>query len=98
MNNILVVNVNWLGDAVFSTPVFKTLKKTYPQARITCLCVPRVKQVLEYCPYVDNIIIYDEDGKHSFFWQKLKLILDLKKEKFDAAFILHRSMTRGLLV
>ena len=98
MNNILVVNVNWLGDAVFSIPVFKALKKTYPQARITCLCVPRVKEVLQFCPYVDKIIIYDEKGKHRFPWRKWKLIRYLKKERFDAAFLLHRSMTRALMV
>jgi len=98
MNNILVVNVNWLGDAVFSIPVFKALKKTYPQAHLACLCVPRVKEVLEYCPYVDKIIIYDERGLHRFPWAKWKLIRCLKKEKFDAAFLLHRSMTRGLMV
>ena len=98
MNNILVVNVNWLGDAVFSIPVFKTLKKTYPQARISCLCAPRVQEVLQYCPYVDKIIIYDERGKHRLPWKKWKLIHYLKKEKFDAAFLLHRSMTRGLMV
>ena len=63
MNNILVVNINWLGDAVFSIPVFKALKKTYPQARITCLCLPRVREVLEFCPYVDKIITYDEQIK-----------------------------------
>jgi len=97
MNNILVVNINWLGDAVFSTPVFKTLKKTYPQARIACLCVPRVKEVLQYCPYVDKIIIYDERGRHRFPWQKWQLIQSLRREKFDAAFLLHRSMTRSLL-
>jgi len=98
MNNILVVNVNWLGDAVFSIPVFKALKKTYPQACITCLCVPRVKEVLEYCPYVDKIIIYDERGLHRFPWRKWTLIRYLRKEKFDAAFLLHRSVTRGLMV
>jgi len=98
MNNILVVNVNWLGDAVFSTPLFKALKKTYPLARLTCLCVPRVKEVLEYCPYVDKIIIYDERGLHRFPWAKWQLIRDLKKEKFDVSFLLHRSMTRALLV
>ena len=98
MNNILVVNVNWLGDAVFSIPVFKALKKAYPQARLTCLCVPRVKEVLQYCPYVDKIIIYDERAKHRFFWRKWKLIRHLRKEKFDASFILHRSMTRALMV
>ena len=98
MNNILVVNINWLGDAVFSTPVFKALKKTYPQARVTCLCVPRVKEVLQYCPYVDKIIIYDEKGKHRFPWRKWKLIRYLRKERFDASFLLHRSMTRSLMV
>ena len=98
MNNILVVNVNWLGDAVFSIPVFKALKKTYPHAHLTCLCVPRVKEVLQFCPYVDKIIIYDEKGKHRFPWAKLKLIRYLKKERFDAAFLLHSSMTRALMV
>ena len=97
MNNILVINVNWLGDAVFSIPVFKALKKAYPQSRITCLCVPRVKEVLDYCPYVDKIIIYDEKGKHRLPWRKWKLIRYLKKEKFDACFLLHRSMTRSLI-
>ncbi len=98
MNNILIVNINWLGDAVFSIPFFKALKKTYPQARLTCLCVPRVKDVLQYCPYVDKIIIYDERGKHRFPWRKWKLIRYLRKERFDAAFLLHRSMTRSLMV
>jgi lipopolysaccharide heptosyltransferase II len=98
MKNILVVNVNWLGDAVFSIPLFKALKKTYPQARISCLCVPRVREVLEYCPYVDKLITYDEQGKHRFPWRKWKLIHYLRKEKFDAAFLLHRSVTRALMV
>lgn len=98
MNNILVVNINWLGDAVFSTPVFKALKRNFPGTRITCMCVPRVREVLEYCPDVDNFIIYDEKGLHRMPWRKWQLIRALKKEKFDAAFLLHRSMTRALMV
>jgi len=98
MNNILVVNINWLGDAVFSTPVFKALKKAYPQARLSCLCAPRVKDVLAYCPYVDQIIVYDERGQHRFPWAKWQLIQYLRAQQFDAAFLLHRSMTRALMV
>jgi lipopolysaccharide heptosyltransferase II len=98
MTNILIVNINWLGDAVFSTAVFKALKKAYPQARLSCLCVPRVREVLAHCPYVDKIIIYDERGKHAMPWAKLRLVWHLRQEKFDAAFLLHRSMTRALLV
>lgn len=98
MNKILVVNVNWLGDAVFSSAVFKELKHTYPRARISCLCVPRVRDVLQYCPYVDEMIVYDERGEHRFPWTKLALIAQLRGQRFDAAFLLHRSMTRSLLV
>jgi heptosyltransferase-1 len=98
LKNILVVNINWLGDAVFSIPVFKQLKKTYPQARTCCLCVPRVKEVLQHCPYVDQIIVYDERGRHRMVWHKLALINHLRKEKFNAAFLLHRSTTRSLMV
>ena len=98
MNSILVVNVNWVGDVIFSTPVFKALKKTYPKARVSALAVPRVKEILESCPFVDEIIIYDEKGAHKSPFAKLKLIRELKTRKFDIAFLLHRSLTRAVFV
>jgi len=97
MKNILVVNVNWLGDAVFSTPVFKALKDNFPHARVTCLCAPRVKSVLEHCPFIDEIIIIDEKRRHFWPWDKWTLLQELRQRRFDAAFILHRSSTRGLI-
>ena len=98
MRRILVVNVNWIGDVIFSAPVFKTLKTEYPQARISCLAVPRVREVLESIPFIDEIIVYDEEGRHWSPLAKLALILRLRRKKFDAAFLLHRSLTRALLV
>jgi len=97
MKNILVINVNWLGDVIFSSPVFKALKEAYPQARISCLAVPRVKEVLESIPFMDEIIEYDENGRHVNPIAKLQLIGALRKKKFDAVFLLHRSLTRALL-
>ena len=98
MNRILVVNVNWVGDVVFSIPVFKALRAFYPQAAISCLAVPRVKPILENCPFIDEIIVYDEKGKHAAPWGKWNIIAQLRKRKFDAAFLLHGSWTRALLV
>ncbi|OGX27757.1 MAG: lipopolysaccharide heptosyltransferase II [Omnitrophica WOR_2 bacterium RIFCSPHIGHO2_02_FULL_48_11] len=97
IEKILVVNVNWLGDVVFSTPVFKALRQAYPGAKITCLGVPRIKAVLENSPCVDAVMVYDEDGRHSTPWGKGRLILELRRQKFDIVFLLHRSMTRALL-
>ena len=98
MHNILVVNVNWLGDAVFSTPVFKALKKNFPRARICCLCVSRVKEALAHCPHIDEIIVYDEKGRHRAPWAMAALTLQLRARHFDAAFLLHRSFIRALMI
>ena len=98
MNRILVVNVNWLGDVIFSSPIFKALKASYPQAKISCLAVPRVKEILESIPEIDEIIIYDEKGKHWNPLAKFFLIAQLRRQKFDVAFLLHGSWTRALLV
>ena len=98
VENILVVNVNWIGDVIFSSPVFKALKETYPHARICCLAVPRVYEVLESVPFVDEIIVYDEKGRHWGFFAKIKLVLSLRRHRFDGAFLLHRSWTRAFLV
>ena len=98
MERILVVNVNWVGDVIFSSPIFKALKEAHPNVRIACLAVPRVREVLESIPFVDEIIVYDEKGKHWNPLAKLMLILQLRRKRFDVAFLLHRSLTRAILV
>ncbi len=94
----LVVNVNWLGDVVFSTPIFRAIKEHDPDCHLACLAVPRVKEVLECCPFLDEVILYDERGKDRGLFPKLRLIWQLRTGKFDAVFLLHRSWTRSLLV
>jgi len=98
MKKILVVNVNWLGDVIFSTPVFRALKEAYPYATLTCLMVPRVVGVAKQIPFIDEILVYDEKGRDRFLWGKLKLIFHLRSKRFDAAILLHGSWTRALLV
>ena len=98
MNNILVVNVNWIGDVIFSSPLFLSLKKAYPKAKISCLAVPRVKDILSMIEGVDEIIEFDERGAHRRLLAKLQLIEQLRQKRFDAAFILHRSLTRAFLI
>ncbi len=98
IKNILVVNVNWVGDVIFSAPVFSALKSAYPQAKISCLAPLRVVEILESNPHVDDIIVYEESGEHANPLAKLKLILQLRRKQFDAVFLLHRSLTKALLV
>lgn len=98
MNRILIVNVNWLGDVLFTTPFIKAIRRRFPEGFIACMVVPRCKELLEDNPYLDEIIIYDEEGRDKSLLGKLKLIMRLRRKRFDGAFILHRSFTRALMV
>ncbi len=94
---ILIVNVNWVGDVIFSTPFIRAVRETYPDAYIACLLHPRCSQMLESNRRLDEIIIYDEEGAHKSLFGKWKLIQELRKKDFDTAFLLHRSFTKALI-
>ena len=98
MKRILIINVNWLGDVLFSTPFIRAIRKRFPQSYIACMVVPRCRSMLELNPNLNEIIIYDEEGRHKGILGKTKLIMFLRSKRFDAAFILHRSFTRALIV
>lgn len=94
---ILIINVNWIGDVIFSTPFIKTVRQNYPDSYIACLLHPRCADILKDNSRIDEIIIYDEEGSHRGLIGKLKLILSLRKKRFDIAFMLHRSFTKALI-
>lgn len=94
---ILIVNVNWVGDVLFSTPFIRAVREHYPRSFIACLLHPRCVDMLEGNPRLDEIIVYDEEGLHKSLLGKLKLINILRKKEFDIAFILHKSFTKALI-
>lgn len=97
MKKILVINVNWLGDVVFSTPVLKALRAANKEAHIACLVIARCEEVLKNNPRINEIIVYDEYGKHNSLIAKLKFIRYLRKKKFDEVYILHPSLRRAMI-
>lgn len=94
---ILIVEVNWLGDVLFSTPAIKALRKKFPDSFTACLIAPRAVEILEGSPYINELIVNDEKGLHSGLLGKLRLAKELRKKKFDLAILFHRSSTRALI-
>jgi len=95
---ILVVEVNWLGDILFSTPTLRVLRRDHPRAYLAALVVPRGKQVLAGNPYIDELIVFDEAKRHRGWRGKMCLIRDLKARKFTLAYVLRPSLSRTLLL
>jgi heptosyltransferase-1 len=58
-SEILVVRLSAMGDIIFALPAVATLKRSFPQARITWAVKPRWAVLLRDNPYVDRILPVD---------------------------------------
>lgn len=56
---IVVRGVNWLGDAVMSTPALLRLRQAFPSARITLLTPAKIAGLWEQHPAVDEVICFE---------------------------------------
>ena len=103
MKKILVVRYRFIGDMILTVPFLRNLRYNYPDAQIDMLVSPNSGEVIEDCPYVNNFIYFDTTRKHKYengsgnkksFWSYVKL---LRKEKYDKAYVLKRSLSSALL-
>lgn len=90
---ILIVRTDRLGDLILSTPVIKNIKMQFPSAELSFMCSSYARQALLANPYLVEIIVCDKGG----FKDWLKLVLYLRKRKFDWAIILHPTVRVHLL-
>lgn len=97
MRRILIINLNWRGDVLFSTPFIRALREAHPQSFLATLLVKRCAEIVENNPHLDEVIIFDEDKTHRGLIGKLRLIRLLRAKHFDTVFFLHRSFTRTLI-
>ena len=100
---ILVVRYRFIGDMILTIPFLRNLRNAYPDAQIDMLVSPNSGEVIENCPYVNNFIYFDTTRKHKYengkgekqsFWYYVK---ELKKQKYDKAYILKRSLSSAML-
>lgn len=97
VKRLLIRSTNWIGDAVMTTPVVRAIRKNFPDAEISILTKPWVAPVFESSPYIDNILIYDDSGKHKGLSGKLRLARELKQYGFDAAILLQNAFEAALI-
>jgi len=88
--NILVRSVNWLGDAVMSTPALARLRQAKPQARITLLTPLKLAGLWEQQPFADEVLAFPPTAT---VWQVSQL---LRGKGFDTGIAFPNSMRSRL--
>jgi len=76
MNILVVRRHNQIGDMLCSLPLYKALKKKYPEASITLVASPTNYSIpfIKINPFIDHVIFYDKTSIKTIinFYNKLR--------------------------
>ncbi|HKY08467.1 MAG TPA: glycosyltransferase family 9 protein, partial [Candidatus Binatia bacterium] len=97
-DNVLVLQTSFLGDTVLTLPLISETRRRFPVRRLTLLCLPASRELLQDHPAIDEIILYDKKNA-SRGWQGLRRAAARVREKqFTLALTPHKSLRSALLL
>ena len=91
--NVLVVDLNYSGDMLMSSPVYRELKKRLAPVTLDCLVYDFCKPVMEHNPYVDYIRTLKDKKFLTAFFTCLFL-----RRKYDLVLQLNTSLRTNFLM
>ncbi len=86
IRSILVIRPDRLGDVILSTPVYESLKRSFPATEVAVLANRAAAGILTGNPFVDRVLPFDKK-------RPLGLWGDLRRGKFDLAIVLNRTFS-----
>ncbi|MBI3991092.1 MAG: glycosyltransferase family 9 protein, partial [Candidatus Omnitrophica bacterium] len=91
---ILIILPNWLGDMVMCLPSIQTVKRHFPDARISAIGRDGFSELLKLFPAVDEYIAWGETGRG----KRIKNASNIIKEKnFELAIVFPNSFSSALV-
>jgi heptosyltransferase III len=87
---ILVAPLRFIGDGILTVPLLRALHRHYPEAQIDLLVPKHMANLLESCPYLNEIHILPSDKK--------LLLPKIKAQQYDTAILMRRSLSDAFLL
>ena len=92
VDSILVIRLDEIGDMVMMSPFLRELRRNYPSAHITLVVKPAVNNLVELCPYVNEVLGFSRKVGHCSFYRNLwhSFMFSyryLKKRHYDLALV-----------
>ena len=102
VKNILVIRLDQIGDLVCSLPVFRILKRRFPDAKITTLVGQEGKAVLDQNPFIDRLIVFRSNWFSRNRWANplefFQVFSELRKTQYDLGFDLRGDLRNIVLM
>lgn len=96
--NILVVQTAFPGDIILTTPLFKGVKKVFPESNLSVVTTPQGCELLKETKEIDTLIPYDKRGGDRGILKAVALARKLRGDGFDLCISPHRSLRTSLMV
>lgn len=88
INKILIIRLSSIGDIILTTPLLRSVRKTYPNATITYITKKQYAGLLADSPYINELIAFD---KSEGFRGLRKIRHKLRDQHFDAYLDIHKN-------
>lgn len=92
---VFVRGLNWIGDAIMSTPALTLLRHAFKDSHITLMARPWVAPIYENNPDIDELWVEDDAASFKEFRRVAKRIRDAE---FDLGIALPNSLRSALLM
>lgn len=65
---IALTKHRFMGDTIVAVPMLRAARTAFPEAHITLLTGNQAAEVLEHCPYVDQVVPYSPHDEKFDYW------------------------------
>ena len=79
---LIIPQFTRIGDLICATPIFREIKKKYPNSYLAVVVTPKIAGIIKNNPRIDEIIIF-EDRDYLEFFGLCRLFKKIRDEKFD---------------
>jgi heptosyltransferase I len=86
---ILLIRLRLIGDVVFTTPMVRALKRTFPESRLTYVVEQDAAAVVATNPHLSEVIVIPRSRGWRRLRDDVRLARRLRAERFDVVFDLH---------
>jgi len=94
---ILFLRFGSIGNALASIPAVRAVRREKPDAFLALLCNPSTYDLWKDCPCLDKVIVYDQRGKNKPGPGYLKMIFELRKNRFTHSIHFRRFIRSELI-
>ena len=96
--NVLILQTSFLGDTVLTLPLISEVRRRFAVGKLTLLCQPMCRELLQDHPAIDEIIVDDKKRADRGLGGLRRKAAALAQRRFTIALTPHKSLRSALML